>query len=187
MKKLALLLALLLCLAPVLSACGANSSAKKAAVAAVKAEYINCDADDYFDVALRYNVDLIDEYIKDTEQATALKESARAAKDTKKESIKAQWDFFTKSEDEGGLGAEDEPDVDYEVIYVETYGEKTDAFDKIMEGFRYKGTDLEDEVTKVAKVGILVTVEYTVDDDDYVDAEVETLTCYCIDGDWYIG
>ena len=163
MKKIALLLALLLCLVPVLSACGANSSAKKAAAAAFEAYYIDGDADAFFEVKADYNLDLVKEYM-DSEKGDALKESIRSKQDSAKENIKDYWNDYTDSEKDGGLGAEDVK-VDYEILFVDTYGKKTEAFEKAMEDFTYTDTDIEDEVTKVAHVGILMTITYTVDDD----------------------
>ncbi len=184
MKKIALLLALLLCLAPVLSACGANSSAKKAAAAAFEAYYIDGDAEAFFEVNAAYNLDLIKKYIS-SEKADSLKETARSKQDSAKENIKEQWDKYTDSEDDGGLGAEDLK-VKYEILFVDTYGKKSEAFENALESFTFNDTDIEDEVTKIARVGILGTVTFSIDGDDYTDATVRDYTCYCIDGKWYI-
>jgi len=185
MKKIALLLALLLCLVPVLSACGANSSAKKAASAAFEAYYIDGDAEAFFEVSADYNLELVKEYIT-SDKADSLKESIRSKQDSAKETIKEYWDRYTDSEKDGGMGAED-VDVSYEVLFVDTYDKKSDAFEKAMEEFTYNDTDIEDEVTKVAHVGLLATITYTIDGDDYTDAAVRDFTCYCIDGNWYVG
>lgn len=185
MKKIALLLALLLCMVPVLSSCGANSSAKKAAVAAFEAYYVDSDPSAYFEVCVDYNVDLLKEYI-DSDAADAMKESVRASQDSVKETIKSYWDSYTESEKDGGLGAED-VSVDYEVLTVSKYNDKTEAFDKVMAEFTYDNSDIEDVVKEVAIVEILTTIEYTIDDDDYVDSGVKTYYCYNIDGDWYVG
>lgn len=186
MKKIALLLALLLCLAPVLSACGANSSAKKAASAAFEAYYIDGDAEAYFEVKSDYNLELVKEYIT-SDMAEMLKESIRNSQSKVKDRIKEVWDDYTDSKDDNGKGA-DEVNVDYEVLFVDTYGKKTQAFEDAMEDFTYNDTDIEDEVSKIAYVGILKTLTYTdSDDDDFTEASVITYTCYCIDGNWYVG
>ncbi len=185
MKKIALLLAMLLCLAPVLSACGANSSAKKAAAAAFEAYYVDGDADEYFAVNLNYNVDLIKEFI-DSEKGDLMRDAIREAQGGVKTEIKEYWDKYTKSKDDGGKGAEDLK-VDYDIVFADTYGKKTEAFEKYIDKFAYKNTDIVDEVSKVARVGILRTLTYTDSDgDDYTEATVITYICYCIDGDWYV-
>ncbi len=186
MKKIALLLAMLLCLAPVLSACGAHSSAKKAATAAFEAYYVDQDSEAYYEVSARHNLELIDAYINSSTTAEELKSSVRSRKDSTKESIKKVWDSYTKSEADGGKDAEDFNVDSYEVLYENVYKSKTDAFDGIMENFPYGDTDLEDQVTKVAKVGVLMTITYTIGDDDYTEAGVQEYVCYLIDGDWYV-
>ncbi len=185
MKKISLLLAMLLCLVPVLGSCGANSSAKNAAKAAFDAYFIDSDADAYFEVALEYNIDILKEYI-DSDDVDDLKESVREAQKTTKDEIKEYWDFLTEDEDEGGYGADDNYKVKGEVLSCEVYDSKSDAFDEAIKGFAYENTDLEDVVEEVALVNILMTVEYTVGDDDYTKATVKTYTCFNVDGNWYV-
>ncbi len=186
MKKISLLLAMLLCLVPVLGSCGANSSAKNAAKAAFEAYYVDGDADAYFEVALNYNVDLLKEYI-DSDDVDDMKTDVRDAQKEEKDDIKELWDVLTNDEDDGGLGADDDFKVKGEVISCETYDDKTDIYDEAIESFEYEGSDLEDFVEEVAIVNILMTIEFTVDDVDYVKTMTLEYLCYNIDGDWYVG
>ena len=62
MKKLALLLAMLLLVVPVLCSCGANSSPEKAVATAIDVMYGDGDADpeDFYNVVIDYNLDILE-------------------------------------------------------------------------------------------------------------------------------
>lgn len=185
MKKISLILAFILCLVPVLSGCGANSSAKNAAKAAAAARYVDQDTAAFFEVAVDYNVDILKDYL-DSDDAEAMRTKVRENQDRVKESIKKQWDHITESEKEGGLGGDDLKVKVGNVIYCNEYEAGSEAFDNAMKGFIYDNTDVEDYVEKVAKVGVLLTVTYTVDGQKFTEAGVQNYTCYCIDGNWYV-
>ena len=184
MKKIALLLAMLICLVPVLGACGANSSPEKAVEAALKVVYGDGDekADDFYAVAYEYNLDIL-ELIKNDEEASALKESVREAQKSIKDSLNNMEDIDEYIEE----AKYDDFDFNYEILYCNIYEEKDgENFDNLIESFGYVNTDIEDAVTAIAKVGVMMTTEYVYEDENYTNVSTETITCYCIDGDWYI-
>ncbi len=182
MKKISLLLAMLLCLAPLFVACGANSSPEKAVVAALDVLYGDGDAEaeDYWAVAYNYNLELIE--LMDSEEASDYKEMIRAAQKEKKSSFNSLEDMDETAED-----AEfDDWDFEYEILYCNTYEKGSDTFDAAIEDFEYVDTDVEDYVEEVATVGVLVTRIFEKDDETFTSASVQTYSCYKIDGDWYI-
>lgn len=182
MKKLALLLAMLLCVVPVLSACGANSSPEKAVTTAIDVMYGDGDADpeDFYAVVLDYNLDILE--LMDDEKATELKEGIRAGRKNIKEALNLLEDMEERAEDQ----ELDDWDFSYEIAYCNTYDKGSDTFDEYLEDFLYANTDVEDEVTAVALVGVLMTYESEKDGDDFTDINVEEMVCYEIDGDWYV-
>lgn len=178
MKKLALVLAMLLCVVPVLSACGANSSPEKAAETAFKATYVDFDYEAYYEVAYKLNLDLIEDVMEGSDKLDGMKEEARSERDSMKEMIKSMKDNAEDYEDY---------DIDYEVRYCISYDKDEDKFDEIMEDFGFADTDFVDLIDEVAVVGIAAEV-YTTDEDgvEEVDGTYAKITCYNIDGDWYI-
>lgn len=182
MKKISLILALLLCLVPVLASCGANSSAEKAVKTAIDVKYGDGDADveDYWAVAYNYNLDILD-LLDDKEEASDYKESIREARKSAKEMLNMYKDIDEMLEEEDI----DKWDFDYEILYCDTY-KKGDAFDQYVESFGYANTAIEDKIEAVARVGVLFTYEVKKDKDVEHSSDVETYTCYKIDGKWYV-
>ena len=183
MKKISLILALLLCLVPVLASCGANSSAEKAVKTAIEVKYGDGDADveDYWAVAYNYNLDILD-LLTDKEEASDYKESIRDARKSVKESLNMFGkDFQDELEDEGI----DKWDFDYEILYCDVY-EKGDTFDAAVENFGYANTDIEDKIEAVAKVGVLMTMESKKGKEVAHESNTTTYVCYKIDGKWYV-
>lgn len=182
MKKICLLLALLLCMAPVLSACGANSSPEKAVLAALDVKYGDGDADpeDYWAVVYNYNLDLIE--LLDSDEASTVKEGIRAAQKEMKASLNLYEDIEDKLEDEDI----DDWDFSYEILFCNTYEEGSDTFDEAIKEFKYVDTDIEDYVDEVAQVGVLMTTVYEKDGEEFTSVNTKTFSCYKIDGDWYI-
>ncbi len=182
MKKICLLLAMLLCLVPVITACGANSSPEKAVTTALEVMYGDGDADpeDYWKVVYNYNLDLIE--LLDSDEASDVKESIRAAQKEIKGTLNQFKDIEETLEEEDI----DDWNFSYEIIYCNTYEKGSDTFDSFIESFKYVDTDMEDHVTEVASVGVLLTYEYEKEKEDFTSSNVKNFTCYKIDGDWYI-
>ncbi len=182
MKKISLLLAMLLCLAPLFVACGANSSPEKAVVAALDVIYGDGDAEaeDYWAVAYNYNLELIE--LMDSDDKADYKEMIRAAQKEKKSSFNS----MEKMDDYAEEAELDDWDFEYEILYCDTYEKGTDTFDAAIADFDYVDTDVEDYVEEVATVGVLITSIYEKDGETFTNVEVETFDCYNIDGDWYI-
>ncbi len=182
MKKISLLLALILCLVPVLSACGANSSPEKAVKAAIDVKYGDGEADveEYWAVAYNYNTDILD-LLTDKEEASDYKESIRESRKMAKEMLNLYKDLDDMMEEE----EIDKFDFDYKVLYCDTY-EKGDTYDELVEEFGYANTDIEDKIEAVANVGVLFTYEMKKGKDVAHNSDVETYTCYKIDGKWYV-
>ncbi len=182
MKKICLLLAMLLCLVPVLSACGANSSPEKAVTAAIDVKYGDGDADpeDYWAVVYNYNLDLVE--LLDSDEASDIKESIREARKEVKETLNQHEDMDEYMEDE----ELDDWSFKYEIIYCNTYEKGSDIFDNAISTFKYVDTDMEDYVDEVAKVGVLFITEYEKDGETYTSSSTKDFSCFKIDGKWYI-
>lgn len=183
MKKLALILAMLLCLVPVLSACGANSSPEKAVSAALDVKYGDGDADpeDYYAVVLNYNLDVLD-LMDDEDAAKSYKESIRESQKSIKDSLNSMEDMDENAEDQDI----DDWSFEYEIAYCNIYDKGSDTFDSYVESFIYANSSVEDSIEEVAIVGVLEYYEYSKDDCDYTNIESDSYVCYCIDGDWYV-
>lgn len=183
MKKFTLLLAMLLCLVPVLASCGGASSAETAVTTWLEAVYADGDAevDDVYKVVLEWNLEVLD-LLDSEDKASDLKEAVREARDGAKEEINLLKDVDKTLEE---LKCDDYK-VSYEILYCDEYDKKSDMFDAAKESFMYKGTAIEDELTAVAKIGVLVTIEMEKDGDIITDAEIDEYGAYCIDGKWYI-
>lgn len=181
MKKLAFCMAMILCLIPMLCACGANSSAEKAAEAAFVAENVNFDYEAYFKVAYRYNTNLVAKAYDSDEDRQAAKETTRELKDSKKELLKSAKDYIKDADIKKWK-------IEYDVRFCKEYSKDDDMFDEIIESkFDYEDTDLEDDITKVAIVGIAYEAYITDEDGNKtVSGDYETYYCFKIDGDWYI-
>jgi len=183
MKKIALVLAMLLCLVPVLSACGLGSSPKNAVKQALDVKYGDGgeDVEDFYEVTLDYNLDVL-EFLDDDDEKSDYKDEIRAAQKEVKKSLNSLEDIEDEMEEEDITDF----DFSYEILYCNTYDDKSDYFDTLLKSFKYADTSVEDEVTEVAVVGVLLTTEYSDDDGDYTSVETDTFTLYKIDGNWYI-
>lgn len=184
MKKFTLLLAMLLCLVPVLASCGGASSAEAAVTTWLDAVYDDggADVEDVYAVKLAWNLDVLD-LIDNEDKAAELEDGVRAAREGAKDKINEMEDIEETIEENKW----DDCSVAYEVIYCNEYDKDSDTFDDAKGGFMYKGTAIEDELTSVAAVGVLVTREIEKDGEIMTMADVETFTVYCVDGNWYIG
>ncbi len=174
---------MLLCLVPVLSACGGNSSPKNAVMQSLDVLYGDGgeDVEDYYAVMLDYNLDVLD-LIDDEEEQSDYKETVRKAQKEIKKSLNTLEDIDDLME----KAELDDYDVSYEVLYCHTYDDSTDIFDEALKEFKYADTSIEDEITEVATVGVLITIETSNDDGDFTNSDVKTFNLYKIDGDWYI-
>lgn len=185
MKKIALLLALLLCMVPVLSSCGGANSPEDAVETALSVMYGDGGEDeaDYYEVAYKYNLDILD-LLDNGDEAAEIKKAVREAQKEVKDSLNRMGDLDKFIEE----NEYDDFDYNYEIIYCDVYEEKDgENFDNLISSFGYANTDIEDYVTAIAKVGVLTTVVYEKEDEIYTSADVETYTVYEIDGNWYIG
>ena len=184
MKKFTLLLAMLLCLVPVLASCGGAGSAEAAVETWLDAVYADGDADveDVYAVKLAWNLDVI-ELIDNDDKASELEDGVRAARDGAKNQINKLEEYEEALDDEDI----DDYDVTYEILFCDEYDEDSKVFDAAKEGFMYKGTAIEDELTAIARVGVLVTEVVEKDGETGTEVDVKEFTVYCIDGNWYIG
>lgn len=181
MKRIALFLAMILCLAPILGACGANSSPEKVATAAFEAMFIDCDYEAYFETNYTLDLDLLEEVMGDSDKYESMKDAARTSRDSIKESIKSIKDRYEDSDEIKDY------DIEYDVRYVMSYEKDTDIFDELIDEFAYADTDFEDLVEEIAVVGIAAEF-YSTDKDgnETVSGDYAEIICYNIDGDWYI-
>ena len=179
MKKLALFLALILCMVPVLSSCGVNSSAEKVAVAAVEAMFVDFDYEAYYETNYILNLDLLEDVMGGSDKYEGMKDEARSERETVKEQIKSLKNSANDYEDY---------DVKFDVRYVISYEKDSKYYDKCVQEFEYIGTDFQDLIEEVAIVGIAAE-RYATDDEDNetVSGNYFEITCYNIDGDWFIG
>ena len=115
MKKISLVLAMLLCLVPVLSACGANSSPEKAVKAALDVVYGDGDADveDYWAVAYKYNLDIIDEYISNSDKKDTFETEVRSLRTSKQVKLNTLKDIDDQMEE----AKIDDWDFSNEILY----------------------------------------------------------------------
>ena len=182
MKKLALLLAMLLLVVPVLCSCGANSSPEKAVATAIDVMYGDGDADpeDFYNVVIDYNLDILENL--DSETATSIKESIRSARKDAKDMLNLLEDIDEEMEEE----KIDKWSFSYEIAYCNTYKKGSDTFDEYLEDFLYANTDIEDLVDEVAVVGVIMTFESVKDKEDFTDLNTEEMVCYKVDGKWYV-
>lgn len=185
MKKLALILAMLLLAMPLLTACGGASSPEAAVETALDVMFGDGDAnvDDYYEVALLCNTDIL-ELIENGDKKDSFKESARATQKAMKDSLNLLKDADKEADDEGY----DDWSFSYEIAYCDVYKEKDNRhFDDLIESFPYADTDIEEETTAIAKVGVILTTEFEKDGETYTSVDTQTFTVYEIDGNWYIG
>lgn len=184
MKKFTLLLAMLLCLVPVLASCGGASSAEAAVTTWLDAVYADGDAEveDVYAVKLAWNLDVV-KLIENADKASEFEDSVRSARDGAKNKINEMEDIEETIEENKW----DDCSVTYEIIYCNEYDKKSELFDEAKSEFMYKGTAVEDELSAVAAVGVLVTREIEKDGEVMTMADVEVFSVYCVDGSWYIG
>lgn len=182
MKKICLLLAALLCCIPVLSACGAQSSAESTVVAAIEARYVDFDYEAMYELAHNYNVELYKELLEGEDDVLkAEKDSISKKCDTIKSTIKAEEKFAEKVDDY---------EFTYEVRYCKSYDEDDDEFDVVVKSSKFAKEgysdmkDLIDEVADVRVVGeFIITNE---DGDEFISNFDKNYTCFRIDGTWYV-
>lgn len=183
MKKFTLLLAMLLCLVPVLASCGGAGNPEAAVETWLDAKYADGDADveDVYEVVLEWNLDVLD-LLDNDDKASELKEAVRSARDGAKDRINTMKDMDEKMEE----NKYDDYDFSYEILYCDEYDKDSEIFDEAKKEFAYKGTSVEDELTAVAHVGVLITAVIEKDGDTQTNAYVDEFGLYCIDGNWYI-
>ena len=176
MKKIALLLAMLICLTPVLSSCGAQSAPEKVVMKIVEATYE--DFDDKTLCKLYYNLNsamltdvLGDEEYKNVETFVLSSQNStkKVMADYKEESKKCKkYDFR------------------YDIRYCEIYNEKDDEFESIVAELASVSNALSDVTDQVAKVRFVGEVFITDEDgEDYIRELDRTFCCYRINGKWY--
>jgi hypothetical protein len=184
MKKITLLLAMLLCLVPVLGACGGAGSPEAAVSVWMDAKYADGDAkaEDVYEVKLNLNLDVL-EFIKNDTEASDLEKTVRSNRDGIKDKLNTLKDMEDKIEDNKW----DDYGFSYEIIFCDKYDKDSDTFDEAKSEFLYKGTAIEDELEAVARVGVLMTAVIEKDGDTMTNANVEVFELYCVDGNWYIG
>ncbi len=184
MKKITLLLAMLLCLVPVLGACGGAGNPEAAVTAWLDAKYAEgkADVEDVYEVMLNLNLDVLEFITNDTE-ASDLEKTVRSNREGTKDKINTLKDMDEKLEDNKW----DDYNFTYELIFCDEYDKDTDTFEEAKKDFLYKGTAVEDELTAVARVGVLMTAIIEKDGETMTNADVEVFELYCIDGNWYIG
>ena len=183
MKKFTLLLAMLLCLVPVLASCGGAGSPEAAVETWLDAKYADGDADveDVYAVKLAWNLDVID-LIDNENDASALEKTVRTARDGAEKRINTLKDLDKILEEE----ELDDCDTSYEILFCDEYDKDSEIFTEAKSAFMYKGTAIEDELTAVARVGVLITEVSEKDGETGTEVDVEEFILFCIDGSWYI-
>lgn len=187
MKKIALLLALLLCLVPVLSACGAGGGGGvKAVKKYLDARFVDFDKDAFDEVYLRFNKDLLKENLE-SEQYDAVAYSGW--RDSTHSYIKDTAKYVEKAK---------KYDFNYEIYDSRTVKEKDEEFDVILEQLYLstqsyenkvylKDTDFEDKIEEFCLVRVLGLETWVNDSKEERIAEYEnTLLSIKIDGKWYV-
>lgn len=176
MKKIALLLALLLCLAPVLSACGVGGGGGvKAVKKYLDAFYVDFDEDAFDEVYLLCNEDLVEENLSDE----LLEEY--------KENDIAQMYHNQIDEMADLIEGAKKYSFDYEIYDSRNIKEDDDEFDAIMEEIEFKDTDFEDITEEFCLVRVVGTFTFVNDDkEERIEDFYNTILAGKIDGKWYV-
>ena len=180
MKKISLILALLLCLMPVLTACGGGSP-EKAVKKYLEAKYETFEAEVFEEVVLQYNKDVLKKALTADEFKTlcggdeAVKKQLEDVLDDNRKDSEKEWDKYK---------------VSYKISVCEVYEEDDERFDyykEIQEAYSplFK-TDFKKDITAVALVNVTGKITYVDDEMKFVRPINETLTLFCIDDEWYI-
>ncbi len=181
MKKIALLLAMLICVVPVLTACGANSSPDGAVEAALVARYEDFDYEALYELSYKYDKELFVDLLGSGDVLDAEKNSIDNNRETLKETVKAAQKLSEMFDDYS---------FDYEIRYCNIYDKKDDAFDTIIKSSKFSNEgygDVKDAISKVAKVRVIGEIVFENDDGNCIYNNIaDTYTCYYIDGDWYV-
>ena len=181
MKKIAMLLAMLLCLVPVLSACGAQSSAEGVVEAALQARYEDFDYETLQKIDYKCNKELFTELLDSGEVLDELKKDI----EDEREEIKTNLKSYKKTAE-----AAEDYSVTYEIRYCNVYDEDDDAFDVILKKSEFSEEgfgDVKDAIDQVARVRVIGEIIFENEDGLRMISNIaEIYTCYRIDGDWYI-
>jgi hypothetical protein len=182
MKKISLILALLLCLMPVLTACG-GGGAEKAVKKYLDAKYKDFESEVFEEVVLNYNKDILkknfttEEFQKYVGTDDAFKKRLNELDeqlDDNRKAAEKEWDKYK---------------VSYKIDFCEVYEEDDERFDFYKEyklDARYTKTDFKKEITAIAVVGVTGKISYVDDEMKFVKPIGEELVCVCIEDEWYI-
>lgn len=178
MKKIAFMLAMILCVLPMLTACGGASGAEKVVEKSMEAMYVDFDYENFYETVYELDLDLLED-VFEGDKLDAAKETARAQRDSVKEMVKGIQDRAEDMEDF---------EIVIEIRYSQFFEKDSDEYDAMMEEFSFKGTDMEDLVDATAVVGVVMEA-YVTDEDgvETIDGQYQEVECYKIDGTWYVG
>ena len=196
MKKLSLILALLLCLMPVLTACG-GGGAEKTVKQYLKAVYKDFDSSVLEEITLEYNKKL-NKDILSTEEFEQYANAYYYGDDSEYYDWDAEKQFDAAIDSlEDRLGDNkrvtekdwEKYKVNYKVEYCEVYEEDDDLFDFYKEysfSTKYTKTDFKKKITAYARAYVSGTISYVDEDMKFVQPINETFVLFCIDDEWYI-
>ena len=188
MKKIAILLAMILCVVPVLTACGGVGGAEKAVKNYLEARYVDFDKEAFFASSVLYNKDMLKELLDEDDYKAVTYDGWR---DTIENSIKNYKEYAEDAEDY---------ELNYEIYASRVIEKDSDEFDAILaqvsfnvsgEGYGeellIKDTDLEDLVEEMAIVRYIGEQNYVNrKDEERIETVGSSLLCLNIDGDWYV-
>ncbi len=189
MKKIAILLAMILCVVPVLTACGGGvGGAEKAVKNYLEARYVDFDKEAFFASSALYNKDMLKELLDEDDYKAVTYDGWR---DSAENVIKTYKDYASDADDY---------DLNYEIYASRVIDKDSDEFDAIMSDISFsvsgegygselliKDTDLEDLIKKMAIVRYIGEQVYVNrKDEERIETVGSSLLCLNIDGDWYV-
>ncbi len=175
MKKIALVLAMLLCLVPVLSACGGAGGAEKVVKNYLEAVMKDFDKDAAYEALFFQNKDILKEVLDE-----------EAFEEHTEEGWRDSTDKEIKSEKEYEKNADDYS-FSYEIYDSRVIELDSDEYDAIIADYEEILTeDVEDAIEGMALVRVFYEQTYTKGDEDRTYVGSVTYLCAEIKGDWYI-
>lgn len=176
MKKIALLLAMLLCLVPVFSACSMGTSgAEKVVKNYLEAIMKDFDKDAAYEAVFYQNKEILEVVLSEDLYDAVTAEGWRDETDKQ---IKNEKKYANDADDY---------DFSYEIYDSRAIEIDSDEYDALVEEFSVIiNDDVEDAIEGIALVRAIYDQVYTMGDEEYLVTEEVTFLCVEIEGDWYI-
>ena len=183
MKKICLLLALIICLVPVLTSCdgilvgltGGSAGAESVAKEYIDAIYKDFDKNALFEISARYNKELLKSKLSEEDFESHTYEGWREAIEMH---IKKHRTYAADAA---------EYDVKYKVYSSRTVSKDSDEFGVITGNTVFRETEMEDAVEELALVRVVGEQNYVnSSDEERTVTFYEELLCLKIDGKWYV-